>query len=87
LRILRGAGWPVQFHEFDPPENFSERDICQLIPDTADGFPEIENQELVVLWQGNQDSNTYPLHHRSSSDPPRGHLQENCYDPPHAHHE
>ena len=39
-RILSGIGWPTQIPEFDPPYNFSDKEICQLIPGTADGFPE-----------------------------------------------
>ena len=34
---------------FDPPEPFPEWDLCQLLPNTYDGFPEIENQEAVVI--------------------------------------
>lgn len=39
-RILNGIGWPAEIPEFDPPYNFSDREICQLIPGTPDGFPE-----------------------------------------------
>ena len=39
-RILSGIGWPIEIPDFDPPYNFSDKEICQLIPGTADGFPE-----------------------------------------------
>jgi hypothetical protein len=45
LRILQDTGWPVEFHEFDPPHLHPEYNESQLLSNTADGFPEIENQE------------------------------------------
>jgi hypothetical protein len=45
LRILQGMGWPVEFHEFDPPQPYPEYNMSQLLSNTVDGFPEIENQE------------------------------------------
>jgi hypothetical protein len=45
LRILQGIGWQVEFHEFDPPHSYPEYNMSQLLPNTPDGFPEIENQE------------------------------------------
>ena len=43
-RILCGIGWPTEPLEFDPPYDIVQWDICQLIPGTEDGFPEIEKQ-------------------------------------------
>lgn len=43
-RILRGIGWPVVVPEFDPPYDLVEWDVCDLVPDTHDGFPEPEQQ-------------------------------------------
>jgi hypothetical protein len=78
----------VQSHKFDPPEIFLKLDVCQLLPNTADGFPEIENQEHVILWQGDkkqQNIHLHPLHAdcESNCDPPYESSQENYYDPPH----
>jgi hypothetical protein len=41
-RILKGIGLPVAIPEFDPPYDVYNRDICQLIPGTKDGFPEMD---------------------------------------------
>jgi hypothetical protein len=43
-RILKGIGWPVDVPEFDSPNESLSCDICQLIPNTRDGFPEVEEQ-------------------------------------------
>ena len=43
-RILKGIGWPTSIFEFDPEYELQTYDVCQLIPTTADGFPEIECQ-------------------------------------------
>jgi hypothetical protein len=43
-RILRGIGWPTDIPEFDPEYDLHTYEVCQLIPGTADGFPEIECQ-------------------------------------------
>jgi hypothetical protein len=53
-RILKGIGWPTAAPEFDPPEDFSKWEICQLIPGSADGFPIVDE----------------PCHFKSGSDPP-----------------
>lgn len=37
-RFLSGIGQPTEFHEFDPPYKLPEREICQLLPWTEDGF-------------------------------------------------
>ena len=39
-RILTKIGWPTKAPEFDEPQDLVEWDICQLVPGTADGFPE-----------------------------------------------
>ena len=36
LGILQGIKWPVQFHEFDPPQPHLEDNISQLLPSTVD---------------------------------------------------
>lgn len=38
-RILGKVDWPCETIEFDPPEDFTEWEICQLTPGTEDGFP------------------------------------------------
>ncbi len=43
-RILRGIGWPITIPEFDPPPEEFIDDICQLLPNTPDGFAEPEVQ-------------------------------------------
>lgn len=45
-RILSGIGWPTEAPEFDPyaePESVTY-DVCDLVPGTSDGFPEIDEQ-------------------------------------------
>jgi hypothetical protein len=44
-RILMGIGWPVEIPEFDPPYELFTYDICQLIPNTENGFHSFEEQE------------------------------------------
>lgn len=39
-RILNGLGCPTEIPQFDPPYDFSEKEISQLISGTPDGFPE-----------------------------------------------
>lgn len=39
-RILTKIGWPTTTPEFDEPQDLVEWDICQLVPGTADGFPD-----------------------------------------------
>ena len=43
-RILRGIGWSNKSHEFDPPHDLCNWDICQLTAETVDGFPDMEVQ-------------------------------------------
>jgi len=52
-RILNGIGWPTEIPELDPPydfDDFSDLDICQLIPGTKDGFPEDESGQDPPHW-------------------------------------
>lgn len=72
-RILRGIGWPIKFHDFDPPYNFQDRDISQLIAGTSDGFPTMESQIHC-------DTGPDPPSKESYSDPP---WWNDCRDPPH----
>ena len=71
-RILSGIGWPTVAPEFDPAYELATMNICQLVPDTHDGFPEIELQ----------------VHYDSGPDPPSSeyidppHCEYEC-DPPH----
>jgi len=54
-RILSGIGWPTVAPEFDPyAEPEPTYDICDLMPGTKDGFPDIEDQ----------------VHYDSGPDPP-----------------
>ena len=39
-RILTKIGWPTTTSEFDEPQDLVEWDICQMVPGTADGFPD-----------------------------------------------
>lgn len=73
-RILSGIGWPTVAPEFDPyaePEPVIY-EVCDLLPGTKDGFPDIEEQ----------------VHYDSGPDPPSSeyidppHYEYEC-DPPH----
>jgi hypothetical protein len=73
-RILSGLGWPLKAHDFDPPHDFCERDICQLILGTVDGFPEMEVQVHCEIGPDPpfEDNCSDPPHWDDSSDPPHG---------------
>lgn len=43
-RILNRIGWPTEIPEFDPPYDLFDREICQLLPWTEDGFTPDEVQ-------------------------------------------
>ena len=43
-RILCGIGWPTAVPEFDPYTEPEPVEVCDLVPGTLDGFPEIEVQ-------------------------------------------
>lgn len=72
-RVLNRLGWPVKTHDFDPPYDLPNWDVCQLIPETADGFPAMEVQ---VHYIDGPD----PSSQESYSDPP--HWEDNI-DSPH----
>jgi len=55
-RILTGIGWPTEAPDFDSPVDFSDREICQLVSGTLDGFPTIDE----------------PCHFEYEHDPPHG---------------
>jgi hypothetical protein len=71
-RILRGIGWPITIPEFDLPYECITYNICQLVPNTQDGFPMLEEQ----------------VHYDTGPDPPYvneidpPHCENVC-DPPH----
>jgi hypothetical protein len=62
-RILKGIGLPTDIPEFDPAYDIKDRDICQLIPGTKDGF-----------WEASEyvqpDIGPDPPHWQDHSDPP-----------------
>jgi hypothetical protein len=82
-RILRGIGWPIIIPEFEPPYELAIDNICQLCPDTHDGFPEIVEQ-IHYDDYGAADSR----HYSTGPDPPyveeidQPHYKNIC-DPPH----
>ncbi len=69
-RILRGIGWPITIPEFDPPPEEHCDDICQLLPNTSDGFAE---PEVHVHYDTGPDPPSIaeidPLHSDDYSDP------------------
>jgi hypothetical protein len=71
-RILTRIGWPTEIPEFDPPYDFPDRDICQLLPWTEDGFP---SDDLQVANSAGPDHPFIDY----SSDPP---LWDDHSDPP-----
>jgi hypothetical protein len=78
-RILRGIGLPHEVFQFDSPLNHLD-DICQLLPDTSDGFVEISAD---IFCDTVPDPPHYEnfddcSHWQSKSDPPH----EDYYDPP-----
>ena len=81
MRILRGIGWPLQSHEFDPLDDFPEWTINQLLPDTPDGFPEMKSQENEYWWE--EKPSIRDSRAESDDEPTYWHLQENYCDPPH----
>ena len=73
-QILRRIGWAIQLHEFDPPYDLQNWDICQLVSNTADGFSEIEVQvhSDTYFEAGTNSLESYsdPPHWNDYSDPP-----------------
>jgi hypothetical protein len=88
-RILRGIGWPIEVPQFDPSLDYID-DICQLQPDTSDGFPEIQADVHYGAgpdppYKEEIDSPHYDevhdcSHWQYNCDPPH---EDNYYDPPH----
>lgn len=70
-RILTKIGWPITTPEFDEAQDLAEWDICQLVPGTADGFPDEYDQ-----------SHTSCIDPASGTDPPESFIEDNT-DPPH----
>jgi hypothetical protein len=66
-----GIGWPTEAPAFDPPSDFSDLEICQLMP-TLDGFP----VEEPCRFESDRD----PPKYEECIDSP--HLEDNV-DPPH----
>jgi len=73
-RILRGIGWPIRSHEFDPPYDLPDWNVCQLIPGTVDGFPVMEVQDHCDIGPDPplQESYSDPPHWENNRDPPHG---------------
>ena len=72
-RVLSRIGWPTKIPEFDPPYDLPDRDICQLLPWTEDGF---SSDEVQITNEGGP----HPPLIESISDPP--HCDDHS-DPPH----
>jgi len=73
-RILSGIGWPTEIPEFDSPYELPDRDICQLVPWTEDGFMPFEG-DLQKPGEANPDpplieGYSDPPHRDDHSDPP-----------------
>ena len=81
-RILKGIGWPIKSHDFDPPYDIPNRDICQLTRDTVDGFPAMEVQVQCDIEPDPpaRENCSDPPHWENNSDPPH---VEKSGDPPH----
>jgi hypothetical protein len=62
-RILRGIGLETVVPEFDPAYDIRDRGICQLVPGTKDGFPEMD--EPFQYYSGPD-----PPHEGDYCDPP-----------------
>jgi hypothetical protein len=81
-RILKGIGWPIKTYDFDPPYDFQDMDVCQLISGTSDGFPEMDSQDY--CYNGPDpplgENNNEPPWWNDFSDPP--HCEDNV-DLPH----
>ena len=66
-RILNKINWPYEIPKFDPPSDFDDRDFCQLIPGTKDGFWDDEVQIQFQKEQG-PDPPFFITHHDSPCD-------------------
>jgi hypothetical protein len=72
-RFLKRIGLSCEVPEFDPAYDFSELEICQLIPGTGDGF--YEEVDMPFYEEGGTDppcleENCDPSHWEDSADPP-----------------
>jgi hypothetical protein len=72
-RILRGIGWTTEAFDFDPSSDFSDCEICQLVPGMPDGFPTVDESSLF-------ESDPDPPHCAGGIDPPHW---DDSVDPPH----
>ena len=73
-RILKRIGWPIKLHEFYPPYDLPhENDISQLVAETIDGFPAIEEQ-------AHYNTGHDPPFQETFCDPPHG---DDASDSPH----
>jgi hypothetical protein len=81
-RILKGIGWPIKSHDFDPPYDLPNADMCQLTRDTVDGFPSMEVQHHCDIEPDPpaRENCSDPPHWEYNSDPPH---EEDSGDPPH----
>lgn len=75
-RILSGIGWPAEIPKFDAPYALPDRDTCQLMPWTEDGFLPVEG-DLQELGEADPDppvieSYSDPPYWDEYSDPPFG---------------
>ena len=80
-RILRGIGWPTEPPDFDPPYELIQWDVCQLIPGTKDGFPDIDQQAHCKIGPDPPapEETCDPPYWLDYSDPPH----QDYSDPPH----
>jgi hypothetical protein len=70
-RILRGLGWSIKTHEFDPPYDLRCDNISQLVPGSDDGFPvEVQVHCAVAPDPPFQEGYSDPPHWADHADPP-----------------
>jgi hypothetical protein len=73
-RILKGIGWPTEVPEFEAAYEIvrAYESICQLVPGTKDGFPEIDRSLHFDIGPDPPYLDNYhdPPHCDDSSDPP-----------------
>ena len=79
-RILYGTIWLIDPPEFDPPYDLQNRDICQLLSDTADGFAGEEWRVQIDAGADPPQESGYDPPRWENIDPPH---QEDFGDPPH----
>ena len=72
-KILYGIGWPTEVPEFDPPYDLPDRDICQLLFWSEDGFSPDETAAQITAGGPDPpllESYSDPPHSDDHSDPP-----------------